>query len=188
MRSLGFLILACAVGLAGCDRHSKMMPLAKGAEWEYQATIGLLTRVTTIKVDSPVAVGSSSGFLLTSRQGNSRLAWSGSQLIASQLAGSQFRPPIPLYADLAEGAKLAWKGEIRTAEGTRPASGQLVSAKTKEKLGTQEVAATLTTLTFTEAGRKHEIQTWFAAGTGIIRQEHRSDGQLMTRLIYLSGP
>lgn len=188
MRLVSLVLVGSLLVIAGCDRQSKMMPLSKGAVWEYQATSGLLTRVTKIQVDSPVAVGSASGYLLTSRQGNSRLAWSGSQLIASQLAGAQFRPPIPLYADLAEGAKLAWKGQIRTAEGTRPAQGELVSAKTKEKLGTQEVAATLTTLTYQEAGRQHEIQTWFASGVGIIRQEHRSNGQLMTRLIYLSGP
>jgi len=164
------------------------MPLDQGATWTYQCNPGLVSRVEQFEITRSVPVGKSTGVALTSKLGTTTLAWQGNQLVAGELAGSEFFPPIPLFAPLSSNDSLAWKGKIRTAGVISSASGSLKSIQTDEKIGTRTVSATETTLTLQDGKNSHELMTWFSAGLGIVRQEHRINGSLVNRIRYISGP
>ncbi|QYK52302.1 MAG: hypothetical protein KF824_08530 [Fimbriimonadaceae bacterium] len=174
--------------LSGCYSSHKLMPLEQGSVWTYQCNPGLVSRVEQFEITSTVPVGKASGIALTSRLGTTTLAWQGNHLVAGKLAGSEFFPPIPLFAPLSSNGSLDWKGKIRTAGVITSASASLKSIQTEEKIGTRTVQATETTLTLQDGKNSHELLTWFSAGLGIVRQEHRINGSLVNRLRYISGP
>lgn len=168
------------------------MPLTKGAAWTYQAEPGLLNETVDIKVGDKTPVGEVEGVVLTSPWGDSKLAWQGDKLLAAQLGGTRYRPPIPLVANLAKGMTIPWKGEVSVAGKTSQATAVLETKDTKARIGSRELPSTESTLTLQITDGKqavtHEILTWFVSGYGVARQEQRKDGRLINRLTYLSGP
>ena len=175
-----------AVGCVG-DAHS-WMPLEEGNIWHMKVSSGLLTGFVEVKVNREAQVGPYSGWELVSRMGASRLAWSEGTLYASELSGTRYSPPIPLLAELGENQSVRWKGTVTTGSIQVNGAATLVVKQTKEKVGVRSHPAREATVTLAIGDSRHEIQTSFVRGVGIVRQEHRVDGALENRISYSSGP
>lgn len=184
-------VLPSIVLLALCGCQSKLvglMPLQKTNSWTYQIEPGLQSEVVDVKVTDRIPVGQELGYRLASSWGTTDLSWSGDSLIAAQLGGTRYDPPIVLLANLAPTQRREWKGNIIVAGARKPATGYLVTSVTKALVGTRELTATQSKLIVKTADTEHETLTWFVEGFGIARQEYRRNGLLVNRLTYLSGP
>lgn len=164
------------------------MPLEKGGVWTYQAEPGLQSETVDIRVQNQVPVQDVLGYRLVSSWGNSRLAWKGDTLLASELGGTRYDPPIPLIQTLPKAGKGEWKGQIIVGDKTVPATATLEIKSTKTRLGSREMDATQSTLTLKVGEDTHEVLTWFVPNYGIARQEQRKNNLLTNRLTYLTGP
>lgn len=58
----------------------------------------------------------------------------------------------------------------------------------KLDLGGRKLSTTKVETRLTIAGQAVELDTWFAAGIGIVRQEQRTDGKQDLAIELLSGP
>ncbi len=175
-------------GLSGCGDGSDVMPLEPGNLWTYEVTAGLITQMIEVSVGDPAPVGSRMGRRLVSKLGDSLVAWQGDALYARQLGGTRFDPPIPVARTSASSREIGWKGAIEIA-GTRHENCRASLTATEVKIeGGQPQFQILSNLTFTVNGRNQVLDTWMARGAGIVRQEHRKNGELLLRLRYVSGP
>ncbi len=175
--------------LVGCgNAQQKLMPLDAKAVWTYQAEPGLQSETVDIKVSGQVPVLDVNGYQLTSTWGNSRLAWKGDILLASELGGTRYQPPIPLLQTIPKAGKAEWKGTISVADKSIHATATLELKDTEARIGSRDLPSTESVLTLKAGPDTHEILTWFVADYGIARQEQRKNGLLINRLTYLSGP
>lgn len=164
------------------------MPLAIGNTWTYQTKAGLNTQVSQVKIEHKIPVGQIEGFSLISEFGNSNLAWKENQLIASQLANSEFFPPLPIYANIKEGDIINWKGTIRASGSAKSATGELKVKQIEEEIEGKKLKLAVGQVTVKIEKDTHDITTWFLIGKGIYRQEHRINDALATQIKYVSGP
>lgn len=176
------LALLPAVLLVGCrSGGDTLMPLGTGKVWQYQVTSGLTTAVQTVKVTGPTSVGPFAGWSVRGDGAESRLAWDGGRLFAGCLAGTSYRPPLPLVDADAK----TWKGEADSGFGAKPMTATITNKKAKETVGSRPMDVTLVDVKFSNGD---EALTWFAPGIGIVRQEQRREDRLVAKLVYLSGP
>ncbi|MCH8275366.1 MAG: dihydropteroate synthase, partial [Armatimonadetes bacterium] len=68
------------------------MPLKEGREWSYLVHDDLGSRVMTVRAGETVRVGPASGRLLMGEGGDSRMAWSGGELLVSEFSAMRFDP------------------------------------------------------------------------------------------------
>lgn len=183
----GIFIVAILLA-TGCASHQKLMPLEIGSVWTYQCNSGMISRVEEFKITHSVPVGQTTGVALVSQLGTTSLAWHNRRLVAGELAGSEFFPPIPLLASISPSESVSWKGKVRTAGVISSADATLKTVRAEDKVGTQTLSVTQSILLLKENGKEHELLTWFAPDLGIVRQEHRINGSLVNRLRYVSGP
>jgi hypothetical protein len=162
------------------------MPLEKGNAWVYDVRIDATPSVVNLKVDGEAPVGDVSGWLLTSEMGNSRMAWEGDQLIAAELAGTTYWPPIPILAP----NETKWEGVVGTPT-TKQAGKAVVSRSAEElKVGGRAFKTVKCVVDMTVGEETIQLTTWFFPDRGIMRQEQRS-GPGLTRDRFLecvSGP
>lgn len=190
----GAACLAAAL-LVGCaapgDRY---MPLEPGSEWTYTVQLHFKSVIARLKVKEQAPVGSGMGWRLAGDLGESRMAWRAGKLIAAELGGTKFDPPITLLDPTAKEAPQAdWKGVIRHAGKQIPAAGTLsqtvlTDEADKLQIGSRKFSSIRSRLEVKAEGANLELTTWFAPGVGIIRQEQRINGDLVPSLEYLSGP
>ncbi|MCH7904384.1 MAG: hypothetical protein IH944_07430 [Armatimonadetes bacterium] len=178
---------AFAFLLIGCSQsHSRMMPLEQGNTWTYAYNSTYEEVVAEVRVSRKVAVGPVYGWELSSLMGESHLAWQGSELIAAQMAGTRFQPPIPIYAS----ESTSWAGTAITNGEEYSARATLtVSEETLDVGGTRHETIK-TTLDIDIAGEPLQLMTWFARDIGIVRQEQRRGTPLTFdhSIEFLSGP
>lgn len=179
----GGIVLVSIVGCGG--NNQDFFPLAQGNKWTFNVKSGLVTRVDEVKVTASDVVESKSGWRLEGPSGPSRLAWSGSSLLAGELSGTRFTPALRL---LSGESKSSWKGSITAGGTTESAQASIEEEETKFNLGGQGIPAKKTVLTFQIGSQKRVVSLTFARGLGLVQQEE-SDGFAMSRqLSYLSGP
>ena len=162
------------------------MPLEKGNTWTYDVRVDATPTVVNLTVKEEAPVGSVSGWLLESEMGESRMAWDGDTLLAAELAGTTYWPPIPIFAT----SGTEWKGVVATA--TTKVSGSAKVAKSSEELtvGGRVFKTVKCVLDLDASGDRIQLTTWFFPDRGIMRQEQRS-GPGLTRdrfLECISGP
>lgn len=180
----------CAGNLSGCARSSSSMyPFEPGHRWTYSVRAGFLTRVEEVKVLGPATVAGGPGWILGGEMGRSRLAWQNQVLVAEELPGTRLSPPLPIL-DLQQqpGTFRRWRG-ILTANG-RPfeATAELTMASTKLKIAGRDAPTSKTTLVLKLEDRSVELISWYIEGTGLVRQEQRTNGLQDRALEYLTGP
>jgi hypothetical protein len=96
-RRYGILWLLSALFVSGCASGGpSYLPLTEGREWSYSVNSGFQNDVVTLKVGPKINVGEYNGVSLIGPVGESRVAWAGSKLIASQFANARFNPPLPI--------------------------------------------------------------------------------------------
>lgn len=175
--------------LAGCSsRENSLMPLKVGQTWTYEIKPGFQSDAIEVKVSRALSVGPCQGYELTSGYGSTRLGWDGDTLLASQLGGTVYDPPVPLLSPLGPEETKTWRGNVVLAGKTREGIARLSRKDVKTKVGTFDRDAVESILNLEVDGQKHEILTWFVKNLGIVRQEQRRDGILVNRVSYLSGP
>ncbi len=171
--------------LMGCSiPDQNLMPMAKGNKWSYRVQGAFDSRVDDVSVGRSVAVGGVRGWELVGDLGTTTLAWSGQTLVASEICGQRFDPPIPLYAP----KSVTWKGTVETAGRTYPGDATLGVSRAKEKFAGKPVTAVTSTLSLTLRKQKVVLTSTFLDGVGLLHQEQRTGDRRDRYMEYLSGP
>ena len=178
MRALLPLLLLVLWGCGG-DLHD-YMPLNEHSQWEYIVRLDTDEVPVTWKVAGRAPVGAIEGWEIASDMGTSRLGWKGDDLLASELAGTVYSPPVPLLAD----GPRSWKGVVTTAGQKTAGSATLVRSAESLDVGGKSYESIKTVLTLDCGGETVQLTTWFFSGLGILRQEQRR-GPALTRDRYI---
>jgi len=190
-RGTSLLVFGVAAAIvAGCNGgNDSLMPMKKGAKWEYQMRMGLASTVDRWSVTGPARVGGDMGWEISGPGGTSRLGWSGGQLRAQMLAGTTYMPPVTLLdSSLKEGDTAKWSGMVTVASRRYDAKAQLNQSTEKFKVAGRNLTVTRCELELSINGKSTTVTTWFAPSIGIVRQEERSGDQLLRSIEYLQGP
>jgi len=188
VRAIPILLLGLVLSSCSQDEQS-YMPLAKGHVWTYNVQYGMATAVQDVRVSRPISVEKSAGWELASPMGNSRLAWVGSRLIAEELGGVRFSPPIPIFDPLATEKKpLTWAGLVIVAGKSSEGGASLTMKPDKYKVAGRDYLVKLARIELKTTGKVVENLIWFAPGIGIVRQEQRVGDNRDRALEFLSGP
>lgn len=183
--------------LLGCGQGGpSYMLLKEGKEWSYQVKSGFRDSVVTLKVGKPISVGGLRGFAINSDLGESRFAWDGRTLVASKLANTVFVPPIPILAEDKIPDKknarenefvpaITWKGRITSFGKSRTATGGLSQRRSMLQTVTGDIAVVETVVKLDIGAIPMELRTWFQRGTGIVKQEQRTNRKWLVGLELL---
>ena len=196
--------LAASVSLTGCFPNDALFPLKVGNTWVYEAVSPIGKNVRTVKVTGTIPVGSVEGFELDTESGLTDLAWSNGELLAGKLSGTSFTPPLKMLKESAK--EWSWKGKMTTPDGIFDAQASATSSLEDRTVSDRKVKTVQVTLTIiaqpttrpstapssnspaVTSGKKIETISWYQRGIGLVGQEQRNDGVLMTKLQYVSGP
>lgn len=172
---------------AGCGPPAqRWMPLREGHRWTYEERGGLGGAVEEVRVSSRWPLPSSGGYRLITPAGEAWLGWEGDRLLASRLGDIRFDPPLPLFSGSRnEGT---WSGRVDWAGRSALARGTIEMAEDEIDSSGRRFAAKKSTVRLEVEGVEHELTTWFGQGYGILRQEHRREGELVRSLRYVDGP
>jgi hypothetical protein len=172
------------VGIAGCgEGPSDLMPLSVGDSWVYLTRTGIKTYTQQLTVERPVAVGDVEGYELAGDLGVAHLAWSHGRLITDQMVGTRFDPPLVLYAPTNK--DIAWSGAVYSSDRKETATGTVGTGKEKLDLLGRTVETQYSTVWLRVGTRNVVLKTWFEPGTGIVRQEQKTDNRLDLVIEYL---
>lgn len=162
------------------------MPLDVGHSWRYLAKAGFDTYDTNLEVSKAVPVAGTQGVELTSDLGACRLAWVGDALVADRLVNAQFSPSLPIVYSTDETFDRPWKGFITFVERTMKATAtQSQSVDNDLTFEGRKLKSIRSVVKLQAEGHTLELITWFSDGVGIVRQEQRTDGELVMKLELL---
>ncbi|HRF58407.1 MAG TPA: hypothetical protein PLH94_00670 [Fimbriimonadaceae bacterium] len=182
------LLLAPVLCIACAPSGTRYFPLEVGHRWSYAVRGGFLSRVEDVQVVRSMSVAGTSGYEIRGPTGVSRLAWKGNVLVAESLPGMRFSPPLPMLDPSHPTQAMLWKGLMTSPTAVLDAEARIVPKAEKLTLGGRRYETLHVAATIRAEGRGIEIQTWFAPGIGILRQEQRSNDNLVRSLEYLAGP
>ncbi len=178
-------LLALCIG--GCDSSGdNWMPLEAKNHWTYTVSAGMVSAVRSVEVNGVEPCGSIEGFRLHGAMGDSVMAWDGNKLIASRLAGTAFRPPLPIL--LSQPGEAQWSGEMSLPGKTWEAKAKLEVKASKEDVGGRKLEVLVAKLTVTGPDSPVITETIFVRNVGIYRQEERVANRLTRKILYISGP
>lgn len=184
-----WLVAAALVAACGCAPSvRRYFPLEVGNRWSYAVRSGFLSRVEDIEVVRSLSVAGTTGFEVRGPTGVSRLAWTGSTLVAESLPGMRYSPPLPLLDPSRPKAPRVWKGLMTSPTAVLEAEARIVPQAATLTLGGRRYETLHVVATIRSEGRSMELQTWYAPGIGVLRQEQRSNDNLVRSLEYLAGP
>lgn len=164
------------------------MPLSKDAEWDYTYSAKMLTGVESVRVINESSIDGHPAYNLSGPMGRSRIAWIGDKLVAAELSGTRFFPPITLLAPGRKGELPTWQGSISSGGTSSPASAQISQESSTFSLGGRKYSATVVVHRITYGSSNLEVSTTYADGLGIAQQVSRRNGQFVSSLEYLKGP
>lgn len=175
-----------ALLLAGCGGGQGLFPTQVGSHHEYVIKNGMAVYVEAIRATKEVAVAGSRGVELGGPMGISRVAWKDGTLYASLLGGTRFVPPIPILVAAAPDKAITTKTMAETEGVQRQARVTLVHSKEKIKIGTRDVETVRTLLTLNTDANVITVETHYADGSGMVRQQQHVDGQFDLSLDLLN--
>jgi hypothetical protein len=156
------------------------MPLAKGKSWTYEMRDA--GQLVTVTVEEPCRVGTHRGLLLNSIAGKSKLAWIGAELAASQLSAMQFDPPIILLKPGERKTGWSYRGIVTSRAKRAKATASITQSPQTLRQGGLDRETLRVEIKMTLGKTFIAMLTWFENGTGIVQQEQRNDGQLVSSL------
>lgn len=164
------------------------MPLSVGKSWTYEVRGRQLTQVGTMEVSRKLSVAGVEGYELNGPTGLSRLAWSHGRLLASEMAGTYYRPAIVILDPSCPPGAIGWVGDIVGPAGTISASALLFNKAVQWPWGGRSVAAIETTLQI-DADRRHvAVVSHYVDGVGLVGQDQRTNGLQDVALEMTAGP
>lgn len=166
------------------------MPLRKGKTWNYKASLHFQEITTKMKVIGPITVGQGQGWQIESSMGNSRLAWINGKLVASELSGTRYDPPLVLLAPDSIKTPLSWSGRVFSSgveyDGKATLRQEnLTKKKDQIEIGGIKYSTIKCSHDLMIGDNKVELTTWYSSGIGIIRQEQTRNGDLVPSLEYI---
>ncbi|MBW7929290.1 MAG: hypothetical protein H3C58_14635 [Fimbriimonadaceae bacterium] len=176
-------VLGTLVWIAGCAEPPSVFPLREGWSGTYQVTGAFLPQVEDIKVVRRSTVAGEPGWVLGGALGESRLAWKDGVLVAEQLAGTWYAPPLPILRSTSGDEE--WRGVAVTLGKAKAISGTLIQRDEKVEFADKKTPSTHVVLDLAEPGAKIEIQIWYAKGLGPIRWEHRRNTALVQKAVLM---
>ncbi len=199
MKRLDILLpLGCVVA---CGQGGpSYMPLVDEKQWTYNVVSNFQNNVQKFTVAGHTSVGGVDGRVISSEMGESRLAWDRRKLICSEMGSTVFIPPIPIFMEdkIPEKKKgreselmpaTDWSGTFQALGKTRHAKGILSQSRGVLQSQNGDLDVVETVFKVQIEGAKDdvplEIRTWFARGIGIVRQEQRTDRNLVVSLELL---
>jgi hypothetical protein len=152
------------------------MPLHEGAVWTYAFEgVGGLKRTFEMRTARPAPVSSFSGWEIDSDFGVSKMAWSSESLLASELSGARFEPPIILLKPgLGDGDEVTWSGTMRVGGVDKEATAVLSQKSEKIEVENESYQTLRAELLISTKETDLSLLTWYAKGIGIVRQQQRS--------------
>ncbi|MBV6458257.1 MAG: hypothetical protein HONBIEJF_01382 [Fimbriimonadaceae bacterium] len=172
-----------------CDRpQTSYFPISREARWTYAIRSGLLSRVEDVAVTRELSVAGVSGYELGGAMGYSRLAVKDGKVLAENLAGTTYSPPIPILVLQPEDRRLSWSGIITAANRSVEATAVLDQSPSKVALGGRQLRGIAVVLTIDLPTKKLVLKSTFAEGLGLVRQEQHENESQQRYLEYLSGP
>jgi hypothetical protein len=189
--SLAFLgVAASLLAAAGCAPKDDYFPLKVGAHWTYTVKQDkFATRVQQVRVTRQVPVAMTTGYELDGPMGISRLAWRNGTLFADELPSTRLYKSLPMLVPKDPLAKLVWSGQVETLGVSVPAHAILSQSLEPVDIGAKRVDALRADLTLSLPNNKTvELNTWYAKGIGLVRQDQRTNGNLDIHVELLGGP
>lgn len=181
--------LIALLALAGCGGGGDAyMPMSKGAEWSYGFRGVFQTGVYRVSALEPTSVAESAGWTLSGPMGRSRLAWRGTKLMAAELAGTQFHPPISLLDASAPKGSRRWEGAVVVNGKSTPAQARIDQTESSTTLNGRKFSGIQVRIALDLDGRTYESTTIYSRGVGIVVHEQRDNGRFVLSQEYLSGP
>lgn len=177
------------LAVAGCRfPTSDYMPLTVGQKWSYLVVSPQIKLSPELVVEQTCAVGGFKGFELSGPLGRSRLAWTDSRLIASQLGQTRFDPPVVLLDP-----DVPTKPILREITVSTPLAIVKATAKLTEEHKTIDVnglhqPCIKTSLRITISNHNLDLFTWWVRGRGVVQQVQRTDGNQDVAMTLLDGP
>lgn len=175
------------LGCVGCGAGDDLMPLHEGKAWTYKVFNGYATAIDELKVNKPLSVAGVSGWQIEGSLGQHRMAWSGSDLLCERTPNARFVPPLLLAIQGSDKARRTWKGRFEAQGQVWQAEGSFEQAQDKVKIAARTYQTTKTRIVLRWPGHRTELISWFAPGTGLIKQEQRTDDQLDLGLELVSS-
>jgi hypothetical protein len=175
---------ACALLLvaAGCaPSPSDWFPAQVGDVMTYRLDRGSGVEVLEWRAVREVAVGGARGVEIESPVGASRLAWRDGVLVASELAGTTFEPPIPV----ALVGEATWEGSVASGPGSLPAAATIVGKRGKEADKERGVPVLEVSLELRCGGTVRTVESTFGLGVGLLAERQRTGGRLDSSLALL---
>ena len=176
--------LAAALRLGGCDNTGNYFPLELGSSATYRVR-GFRKDTTIVRVKRVISVAGVRGFELQGPNGVSQLAWRGGQLVANQLAGARFQPALPLLSPNNLSDPITWEGTLTFLESNERANATLKQVAATEMFSGRKVRVIKATLVLDTPKRQIELESEYAAGIGLIKQQQRTNGEFNLELTRL---
>lgn len=140
----------------------------------------------TVATDGPIRVGTDYGRLLTSEGGNSKMVWVGGELRVAQLSSMKFEPPITLLKPKERESEWTHSGECIFRNVATKVKATLNQEPREMEINGTKRKTLQVTLTMPLNRIDIELVTWFEQGLGILQQEQRNDGKLVSSMTLLS--
>ena len=120
--------------------------------------------------------------------GNSVLFWDGDALMASELSGTRFKPPLLMFKSGNKDATGKWEGMIDALQYKGPATATLIQQKANFGPDSKKSESIESTLNLIFGKDSLEVRTVFTRGLGIAQQEQRLNGKFVSSFDHVSGP
>ncbi|MHB8635649.1 MAG: hypothetical protein ACYC96_04155 [Fimbriimonadaceae bacterium] len=182
-------IAIVGLALVGCRGGGQsLMPLSVDHAWTYEVHGRRVGQVAEMRVNRRIAVDDVSGYEVTGPLGVDRLAWRGPQLIAETLCNTTFNPPIPLLDSRLPRSPVLWSGAVTAPASVVHATGTLTETATDTVFASHKTAAVKSVLQLNLGRRRLELDSWFVAGVGLVKQEERANDVETERVAMTGGP
>ncbi len=181
--------LLVGLSLTGCgDDTARYFPSDTGSRWSYTMRSGLISRVEEVSVLGAVSAGDTTGVRLAGPMGESVLFWKDHWLMAETLAGTRFDPALPILLGSRPGSTTTWHGTVTVAGRSSSANATITQAKSSYKISGRSVPSLIVKTQLKSGGHVTAVDTWFAEGIGIVKQDQSRDDRWSRSLEYVSGP
>lgn len=168
-----------ALVLISCTPSTKTyFPIAIGDVKQYSVRVGVMQRVEQVRVTGTDTVGAVAGYRMEGPGGVTRMAWSGSTLMCSEVGGVRFSPPLPLLP----AADTQWSGVMEFAGKKGAGRARITLKEATHTVAAKEIPAQWVSAAFQGELGNFELNTLFAQGIGIVRQEEKRDGVVVRSL------
>jgi hypothetical protein len=162
--------------VAGCG-PAAYFPLRPSKPMTYKVRTGFSTYIERPRAVRTVSISGGKGYEIVSRLGTSRLAWVNGILTTDRLANLFFMPPLPLLdPQIEKGSVSPWNGTIIFPGGTEEATGTIQQQTSKSAIGDRKLSTIKVSIQIDSPKRQIEIESEYARGLGLVRQEQRTNG------------